>query len=193
MLFRKTGLDGSYLVDLQGHEDHRGFFARMFCEKQFEQQGLNTHWVQINNSVCKQTATLRGLHYQRPPHSEVKLFRCTSGSIWDVVVDLRAESKTFGKWFGAVLSSVNRTMMYVPKGFAHGFVSLQPETEIIYLTSAPYFPEAEGVLAWDDIDVGIEWPVVPTVVSEKDARGLSLEHTQPISSDDFERQWVSDG
>lgn len=188
MQFKETGLAGCYLVDLQGSEDHRGFFARVFCEQIFENKGLNTRWVQINNSVCKQSATLRGLHYQRPPHAEVKLFRCVKGAIWDVVVDLRQGSETFGQWFGAVLSSTNRTMMYVPKGFAHGFVSLEPETEIIYLASAPYFPASEGVLAWNDPDVGIEWPLLPSIVSDKDSRGLLLESTRPMSITDCDQQ-----
>ena len=143
MIFNKTNLEGNYVINLDLKEDSRGFFARYFCKNEFFNMGLNTSWVQINNSLSKETATIRGLHYQKEPSAEVKLVRCLKGSIWDVVVDLRKESKTFGKWFGEKLSDINRSMMYVPKGFAHGFISLEPNTEILYLVSDFYDPEAE--------------------------------------------------
>ena len=114
MIFNETNLKGNFLVDLEPRADERGFFARYFCENEFQKHGLNTRWVQINNSMSKEAGTLRGLHLQRPPYSEVKLVRCLKGSIWDVVVDLRKESESFGKWFGSTLSEKNRTMMYVP-------------------------------------------------------------------------------
>ena len=174
MKFKETSLPGNYLIDLDLREDERGFFARYFCEKEFSNAGLNTRWLQINNSMSCDVGTMRGLHFQRPPHAEVKLVRCLRGAIWDVVVDLREASETFGKWFGATLSDQNRTMMYVPKGFAHGFISLEPDTEILYLVSEFYAPESEGTLIWNDPDVGIKWPILPQIISEKDLNGAPL-------------------
>jgi dTDP-4-dehydrorhamnose 3,5-epimerase len=171
MKFSPTPLFGSYLIDLEPRGDERGFFARYFCEQEFAANGLNTRWVQINNSLSTESGTLRGLHFQRPPHAEVKLVRCLKGAIWDVIVDLREDSETYGQWFGAELSASNRTMMYVPEGFAHGFVSLLPDSEILYLVSEFYTPEAEGTLLWNDPVVGIKWPITPVVISDKDANG----------------------
>lgn len=180
MRFKETPLKGNYLIDLELREDERGFFARYFCEKAFLDRGLNTHWAQINNSMSRKVGTLRGLHFQRSPHAEVKLVRCIRGAIWDVVVDLRNGSKTLGQWFGATLSGENRTMMYVPRGFAHGFISLEPNCEIIYLVSESYAPEAEGTLLWNDSDVAIRWPTEPQVVSDKDASGSALKDITPF-------------
>jgi dTDP-4-dehydrorhamnose 3,5-epimerase len=174
MKFKETSLLGNYLIDLDLREDERGFFARYFCVKEFSEQGLNTQWMQINNSTSREVGTLRGLHFQRSPHSEVKLVRCLHGAIWDVVVDLRGGSKTFGKWFGATLSDQNRTMMYIPKGFAHGFISLEPDSEILYLVSDFYTPESEVTLIWNDLDVGIQWPLDPQIMSDKDLEGRTL-------------------
>lgn len=174
MIFKETKLKGNFLIDLEPRVDERGFFARYFCEREFSEQGLNTQWVQINNSLSREFGTLRGLHFQRSPHSEVKLVRCLRGAIWDVVVDLRQDSETFGKWFGATLSDENRTMMYVPKGFAHGFISLEPNSEILYLVSDFYAPEFEGTLVWNDPDVGIQWPIAPQIISDKDRIGMNL-------------------
>jgi len=174
MKFKKTRLPGNYLIDLELREDERGFFARYFCEREFFEQGLNTQWVQINNSMSREAGTLRGLHFQRPPYAEEKLVRCLRGAIWDVVVDLREGSETFGKWFGATLSDENRTMMYVPKGFAHGFISLEPDSEILYLVSDFYVPESEDTLIWNDPDVGIQWPLEPQIMSHKDLKGRTL-------------------
>tara|TARA_B110000208_G_C11577557_1_gene361260 strand:- start:144 stop:698 length:555 start_codon:yes stop_codon:yes gene_type:complete len=181
MKFKKTNLKDNFLIDLDLIEDERGHFARYFCETKFSQQGLNTCWVQINNSASKRAGTLRGLHYQREPNAEIKLVRCLKGAIWDVVVDLRDNSETFGKWFGAKLSDENRTMMYVPKGFAHGYVSLEPDTEILYLVSDFYAPDTEGTLIWNDLKVGIYWPTTPQVISDKDAKGDTLDKIIPIT------------
>lgn len=174
MRLKETSIPGNYLIDLDLREDDRGFFARYFCEKEFANAGLNTRWVQINNSMSCDVATLRGLHFQYPPNAEVKLVRCIRGAIWDVVVDLRKGSNTYGKWFGAILSDKNRTMMYVPKGFAHGFVSLESDSEILYLVSDFYEPKAEGTLIWNDPDVGIHWPIQPQILSDKDLQGRLL-------------------
>jgi len=167
---------------MEFHEDERGFFARYFCQKEFQAYNLNTSWQQINNSMSKEVGTLRGLHFQREPHEEVKLVRCIKGAIWDVVVDLRRQSKTFGNWFGTNLSEENRTLMYVPKGFAHGFITLVENSEIIYLVSDRYEPSAEGILLWSDPDVSIQWPITPFLISKKDAGGMSLKNLMKISA-----------
>jgi len=176
MKFKETNLLGSFLIDLDKFEDERGFFGRLFCEKEFSANGLNYKWAQINNSFSKTTATLRGLHFQLQPHSEVKLVRCLHGAIWDVIVDLRLGSSTFGKWFGIYLSASNRTMIYIPKGFAHGFITLQPNSEILYLVSNFYEPKSEQVLLWSDPDISINWPSSPVVISEKDKLGHTLKN-----------------
>lgn len=180
MKFKETSIRGNFLIDLEMKEDSRGFFARYFCEKEFKNLSLQTKWVQINNSMSRERGTLRGLHYQRHPNTETKLIRCLKGSIWDVVVDLRKDSDTFGKWFGAELSESNRTMMYVPEGFAHGFISLQINTEIIYLVSEYYEPSAEGTLLWNDSDINIKWPIKPSIISDKDKNGTILKKTAPL-------------
>ena len=174
MKFQQTNLEGSYLINLELLEDERGFFARSFCKDEFKKRGLNTSWVQINNSLSHCKGTLRGLHTQREPHSEIKLVRCISGAIWDVILDVRKDSKTYGQYFAEEISSDNRKMMYVPKGFAHGFISLTNNAEIIYLVSTPYHPGSEATILWDDPDVGIEWPVKISKISEKDKKGITL-------------------
>jgi dTDP-4-dehydrorhamnose 3,5-epimerase len=180
MRFREAPINGVFLVDLEPQSDERGFFARYFCERKFSEHGLNTKWVQINNSMSREVGTLRGLHFQSPPHSEVKLVRCLRGAIWDVVVDLREGSETFGRWFSATLSAENRTMIYVSQGFAHGFVSLEPDSEILYLVSEYYTPESESTLIWNDSDVGIQWPIKPKVLSDKDSFGSLLRYISPV-------------
>jgi dTDP-4-dehydrorhamnose 3,5-epimerase len=175
MIFEQTTLKDNYLINLDLKEDERGFFARYFCEKEFSKQGLNTKWVQMNDSASKEVGTLRGMHYQREPSEEIKLVRCIKGAIWDVVVDLRDNSKTFGKWFGAKLSDKNHTMMYVPKGCAHGFITLESNSELLYLVSNFYTPDAEGTLLWNDPKVAIEWPIKPLIISDKDAKGVNID------------------
>ena len=182
MNFTETPLKGSYLIDLELFTDDRGFFSRYFCEGEFSSNGLNIDWPQINNSMSLETGTLRGLHFQNNPYTEVKLVRCISGSIWDVIVDLREDSNTYGRWFGANLTSKNRSMMYVPAGFAHGFISLEEKSEVLYLSSQPYTPNAEGILAWNDPKVSIKWPVSPKIVSAKDSQGALLDNIKPIKT-----------
>ena len=174
MKFTETKLGGSFLIDLEKREDERGFFGRYYCQNEFSERDLNTTWVQINNSSNKYQGTLRGIHFQRAPYSEVKLVRCIKGAIWDVIVDLRNHSETFGQWYGAKLTEENRTMMYVPKGFGHGFITLQDSSEIIYLVSDFYNPDSEGDLHWSDPDVGIKWPLQPKIISSKDRCASSL-------------------
>jgi dTDP-4-dehydrorhamnose 3,5-epimerase len=141
---------------------------KLDVEKEFKENGLNSAWVQMNNSLTKQKGTVRGLHFQYPPDSEVKLVRCLRGAIWDVIVDIRKNSATYGQWFGAELNQDNRTMMYVPQGFAHGFMSLTDDSEILYLVSSFYNQKSEGTLRWNDPFHGIKWPGEYTVISDKD-------------------------
>jgi dTDP-4-dehydrorhamnose 3,5-epimerase len=168
MRFHSTTLDGPRLVEMRRIGDHRGFLARMFCEKTFAEAGLQDRFVQINNSVSRRRGTLRGLHYQAPPHAEAKLLRVVSGAVFNVAVDVRRGSPTFGQWFGAELDADRRMMMYTPQGFAHGCVSLTDDAEFIYLTSAFYAPAAERGVRFDDPRVGIAWPIPVTEVSDKD-------------------------
>jgi dTDP-4-dehydrorhamnose 3,5-epimerase len=169
--YKETEIAGAYLIDLEPRSDERGFFSRYFCAREFEEHGLNTTWLQINNSMTVKKGTVRGLHFQLSPFSEVKLVRCIGGAIWDVIVDLRTDSLTFGKWYGAELSSANRTMMYVPKGVAHGFISLTDNSELLYLVSEYYSPNFEKTLLWSDPMVGIRWPMEVFSISEKDSSG----------------------
>lgn len=175
MQLRETPLSGAWLIDLERKGDSRGFFARLFCERAFAEAGLEASFVQINDSLSASQGTLRGLHYQLPPHQEVKVVRCIRGSLWDCIVDLRPDSPTFKQWFGATLSAENRVMLYVPRGFAHGFITLTDDAEVIYLVSAPYAPEHERGLRWDDPAIGIDWPRVPTEMSDKDRNWPSLD------------------
>ena len=176
MIFQFTGLGKNCVISPRPNIDERGFFARTFCSELFESHGLNKTWVQSNISMSVYPGTLRGLHFQSAPHSEVKLIRCISGAIWDVVCDVRPSSDTFGKWYGARLDSINRKMMYVPEGFAHGFISMQPNSEIFYLVSSAYCPSAEKTLLWNDTTVSIKWPQLPSVISEKDKKGITLKN-----------------
>lgn len=174
MHFIETPLPGAFLIELVKREDDRGFFARMFCTKEFDQQGLDTNFVQANNSFNREKGTLRGLHYQLEPHAETKMVKCIRGAIYDVILDLRKDSETFGKSFGAELSQDNRTMMYVPKGFAHGFQTLTPDSEILYFVSTPYAPDFERGIRWDDPFFAVKWPEQPRVISEKIVNALLM-------------------
>lgn len=168
MIFTETPLSGAYVIELERRSDDRGFFARVFCEKEFADHGLATRFVQVNNSLAREKGTLRGMHYQLPPSAESKLVRCVRGSFHDVIIDLREESPSFGRHFEIELSAENRTMLYVPKGFAHGFITLETNTEAFYFADEFYDPERERGIRWNDPRFGIEWPLEPTVISEKD-------------------------
>ena len=168
MIFTPTPLEGAYVIDLKRIEDERGFFARSFCAREFEAHGLDIRVVQANNSLCHQKGTLRGMHYQLPPKAETKIVRCTRGAMYDVILDIRPDSPTFGRWFGVELTSENRRTVYCPKGFAHGFLALADETEALYLVTEFYAPQCERGIRWNDPKFGIEWPTEPTVISEKD-------------------------
>jgi dTDP-4-dehydrorhamnose 3,5-epimerase len=178
MKFLETPLQGAYVIELEKRGDDRGFFARTYCEKEFQQHELPTHFCQVNNSSSAARGTLRGMHYQLAPKAESKLVRCIHGALYDVILDLRPESATFGQSFGAELSAVNRRMMFVPKGFAHGFITLTDDAEAFYFVDEFYAPEQERGVRWNDPRFAIEWPLQPTVLSEKDA-----------SWRDFDEQW----
>lgn len=168
MQFIPTPLAGAYLIDLEKRGDDRGFFARAFCEQEFAAHQLVSRFVQVNNSLSAFKGTLRGMHYQLAPKAETKLVRCIRGALWDAILDLRPESPTFGQHFGAELSAENRRMMYVPKGFAHGFITLQDDTEAFYFVDEFYSPEQERGLRWNDPRFAIKWPAEPVVLSDKD-------------------------
>jgi dTDP-4-dehydrorhamnose 3,5-epimerase len=169
MLIHTTPLPGAALIDLKLLEDDRGFFARSFCRQEFLDAGLEPLVEQANISFNHKAGTLRGLHFQLEPDAETKLIRCYRGAIYDVIVDLRPESSTYLEWFGAELTEDNRTAMYVPRNFAHAYLTLTDKAEVMYQVSTAYTPGAERGLRWDDPAIGIEWPIPPVLVSEKDA------------------------
>ncbi|HEY4831866.1 MAG TPA: dTDP-4-dehydrorhamnose 3,5-epimerase [Waddliaceae bacterium] len=168
MKFTPTPLKRAFLIDLEKTEDSRGFFARLYCCEEFKQHALEPKIVQANDSWSASKGTLRGLHYQLPPKSETKLVRCLSGSLYDMILDIRKDSPTFGKSFGAVLSAENRRMMYVPHGFAHGFLTLEDNTEIFYLVSEFFSKELERGIRWDDPCFNLAWPETPKIISDRD-------------------------
>jgi dTDP-4-dehydrorhamnose 3,5-epimerase len=168
MIFNKLPLNDAYIIEIDKKGDERGFFARFFCKNEFAEHGLNNDIVQINNSFSAEKGTLRGMHYQLPPNAEVKIVRCIRGKIFDVIIDARKNSSTIGQWFGVELSDDNRKALYVPEGFAHGFLTLEDNVELFYLVTAFYAPEAERGICWDDPFFNIQWPIKPDVISEKD-------------------------
>lgn len=168
MRFIETGLDGAYVIEPELKSDERGFFARSFCAAEFERHGLTAKFVQCNISHNKTRGTLRGLHYQAEPESEAKLIRCTRGAIFDVIVDLRPDSPTFGKWVSADLSAENYRMMFAPEGFAHGFQALADDTEVFYQMSRPYREALASGVRFDDPGLAIAWPIEDPIVSARD-------------------------
>lgn len=171
MIFSETQLPGAFIIDLEPIEDMRGSFARAWSESEWAAQGLETRIAQCNVSYNSRKGTLRGMHFQRSPHDEVKLVRCTRGALYDVIVDLRPDSPTCQKWIGAELDEDNRRMVYVPKGFAHGFQTLTNDTEIFYMVSENHTPGSAGGVRWNDPAFNIVWPLgEPTVISDKDRR-----------------------
>jgi dTDP-4-dehydrorhamnose 3,5-epimerase len=166
--FTETRLRGAFIVQPEPMADERGFFARSWCVREFGNNSLETRLVQCNISYNRSKGTLRGMHYQAPPFEEDKLVRCTKGAIHDVIVDLRRNSESFGKHIGVVLTAENRTMLHIPKGFAHGFLTLEDDTEVHYQMSEFYAPECARGIRWNDPVFGIEWPEDVRVISEKD-------------------------
>ena len=169
MQFNPTPLKDAFTIELEKKGDDRGFFARFFCVNEFKQAGLETQFVQVNNSLSSKRGTMRGMHYQLPPSAEVKVVRCLRGAVWDAIIDIRPDSPTFARWFGAELTAENRRMMYVPRGFAHGILTLSDDAELLYLVSNFYAPKEERGIRWNDPHFAIEWPVQPLEVSPKDA------------------------
>ena len=169
MKFNKTAILGAYIIELEKIGDERGFFARAWCQKEFREHDLVTQFVQCNLSFNKRGNTLRGMHYQSAPLEEVKLVRCTRGAIFDVIIDLRPESSTFLKWIGVELTSDNYNMLYIPEGFAHGYLTLTEEAEVFYQVSQFYSPGHERGVRWNDPVFKIDWPIDgDLVISEKD-------------------------
>ncbi|HEX7043444.1 MAG TPA: dTDP-4-dehydrorhamnose 3,5-epimerase [Burkholderiales bacterium] len=169
MKFTPLPLPGAYLIEPEPVYDARGMFARVWCRREFEAHGLSTVTEQCSVSFNPKRGTLRGLHYQAPPHEEVKLVRCTRGAVYDVVLDLRPGSPAFGRWFGIELTAENRRMLYIPEGVAHGFLTRRPGTEVYYQMSAAYVAEAARGVRWNDPAFGIAWPGPVEVISERDA------------------------
>jgi dTDP-4-dehydrorhamnose 3,5-epimerase len=169
MRFVETPIGGAYLVELEPRGDERGWFARVWCQDEFARHGLSAGFVQCNTSYSRDAGTLRGLHYQTAPHDEAKLVRCLRGRIYDVMVDVRPASPTYGQWFGVELTAANRTMLYVAPGLAHGFQALEDETEVMYPVTAAYAPQSERGVRWDDPFFAITWPLAArAIVSPKD-------------------------
>ncbi len=168
MIFTELELKGAFLVEVKKIEDERGFFGRAWCANEFKQHGLNPAFVQLNTSFSHKKGTIRGMHYQVDPYQEVKFIRCTRGRIYDVIIDLRPDSPTFMKWVGNELSADNYRMVYVPENFAHGFVTMENNSEVYYPVSQFYTPGAERGLRWNDLAFDIKWPVEISVVSDKD-------------------------
>lgn len=168
MIFSETKLKGAFVIDVQKLTDDRGFFGRLWCENEMKAHDLETNIVQSNVSLSKNKGTLRGMHFQRSPYQETKLVRCTKGSVYDVIVDLRPESQTFKQWFGVKLSETDHKMIYVPKNFAHGFLTLEDNSEVYYLVTQFYNKDHEAGLRWDDPELNIDWPIMVHEISEKD-------------------------
>jgi dTDP-4-dehydrorhamnose 3,5-epimerase len=168
MIFTETELSGAFLIEPERRQDDRGFFARTWCQQEFEAHGLGTQWVQCNLSFNKQKGVLRGMHYQIAPYAETKLIRCTMGTIYDVIIDLRPESPTFRQWLAVELTADDRRMLFIPAGFAHGFQTLADETEVFYQMSQFYAPEYARGVRWDDPAFKVSWPAEQRIISERD-------------------------
>jgi dTDP-4-dehydrorhamnose 3,5-epimerase len=169
MIFHETHLPGVFIIEPEIITDDRGFFACSWAASEFEQHGLNPALKQCNVSFNGRRGTVRGMHFQRQPHEEAKLTRCTRGAIYDVAIDMRPESPTRHQWLGAELTSDNHRMLYIPEGFAHGYQTLTDDTELFYQISEYYHPESTGGVRWDDPAFGIKWPLPVTVIADRDA------------------------
>lgn len=168
MIFTETKLAGAFLVEPERNDDERGFFARNWSQKEFAERGLVSQFVESNISFSYRLGTLRGIHFQRAPHGQVKLVRCTTGAIFDVIIDLRPDSPTFQQWMSVELTARNRLMLYVPLDFAHGFQTLEDDTEVTYQVSSPYHPESSSGVRWNDPTFRIPWPAAERIIIERD-------------------------
>jgi len=174
MIFTELALKGAFLIEPERQEDERGFFLRTFCIEEFAARGLNPTIAQCSVSFNRRRGTIRGLHYQAPPHEEAKLVRCTAGAVFDVIVDIRPGSATFGQWCSVELTADNRRMVYIPQGSAHGFQTLADSTELLYQLSTPYVEAAARGVRWNDPELAIAWPLPVTALSTRDERLPSL-------------------
>jgi dTDP-4-dehydrorhamnose 3,5-epimerase len=180
MILRPTELDGTFVIELEPIEDERGFFARAWCREEFEEHGLETEIEQCNVAFNRRSGTLRGLHFQRPPHAETKIVRCTSGALYDVVVDLRSGSPTYLQWIAVTLTAENRLALYIPAGLAHGYQTLRDDTEASYLHSTRYAPDSAAGVLWNDPAFVIEWPEADDrVISERDRLWPAYDPARP--------------
>jgi dTDP-4-dehydrorhamnose 3,5-epimerase len=170
MNFKNLELKDAFVIELTPFIDDRGWFARTFCEKEFKSVDLNTKWVQMNHSFTKKKGTIRGMHFQLPPYNEIKLVRCLTGKVFDVIVDLRKNSETFLKWVGVELSPENKNMIYIPNGFAHGFQTLSDDVELFYLHSQEYVKESDSGIRFDDPIININWKLEAINISAKDLK-----------------------
>jgi dTDP-4-dehydrorhamnose 3,5-epimerase len=168
--FAETAVQGARIVEINKISDDRGFFARVWCQDEFSRHGMITDWVQANVGRSVRAGTLRGMHYQRDPHPEAKLVRCTRGAVYDVALDLRPASPSYLRWVGVTLGADEHTMLFIPEGCAHGYQTLADDSEITYLASAPYDRDAATGVRYDDPAFGIKWPLPVEVISEQDAR-----------------------
>lgn len=168
MIYTETPLAGLLVIELEMNRDSRGHFARTWCRDDFDAHGIDAEFTQCGASFNHRRGTLRGLHYQSAPHQEAKLIRCTRGRVYDVAVDIRQDSPTFGRWRAAELSAETGRMFYIPTGFAHGFQTLEDDTELFYQITAPYHPPAARGICWDDPSLAIPWPVKDPILSDRD-------------------------
>jgi dTDP-4-dehydrorhamnose 3,5-epimerase len=169
MIFTESPLPGAFLIDMAPLADERGFFARAYCAEEFAARGLACEWPQCSVSFNTCKGTLRGLHHQRAPHEEHKLVRCTAGALFDVIVDIRPKSPSYRRWFGTQLTAKNHRSLFIPPGFAHGFITLSDDTEVYYMISVAHAPAYAQGFRWDDPAFAIEWPISPKVISPRDA------------------------
>jgi dTDP-4-dehydrorhamnose 3,5-epimerase len=170
MQFTETEIRGAFILDAEQIADERGFFARSWARDEFEAHGLNPHLAQCNLSYNHRKGTVRGMHWQEAPHAETKLVRCTQGGIYDVIVDLRADSSTYLRWIGVELTAENRRSLYIPEGCGHGFQTLADATEVLYMITEYYTPAAARGMRWNDPAINVTWPLAVTVISERDAQ-----------------------
>ena len=169
MIFTETKLPGAYIIDIEPREDERGFFSRVWCVNEFKAHNLNTNLLQCNIAYNHKKGILRGMHFQHQPYAEVKLVRCTKGAVFDVIIDLRQDSPTYKEWLGVELAEENHRMLYVPEGFAHGYLTLRDNSELFYQVTQVYSPDAEGGVRWDDPAFGVQWPATANLlISDKD-------------------------
>jgi dTDP-4-dehydrorhamnose 3,5-epimerase len=179
MKIAATPLKGAFIIEPEPFEDTRGMFSRIFCKKEFQSISFVKNIVQVNHSITVEKGAIRGVHFQRPPMAEIKMVKCLRGSVFDVIIDLRKDLPTFLKWHGETLSAENMKMMYVPEGFAHGFQTMESNSELLYFHTEFYSPEHEEAVRYDDPLINIQWPMEITDISEKD-------RNHPLLSQDFE-------